>query len=278
MIGLTFVLIATFWEELGSSIGKWQVAERKESIYTFGFLSLLWGTLFLFGTAMVRNEFVFSFASIPTLGARMVLEILQVHVSILAITRADRSTFGFLRILTIPLLLATDIFLGYTIGQNQIIGISIIIMALMFLFINHGIRKEGAGLVIFTAINAVATISLFKYNITHFNSVEVEQIIVHIVLLCYFLFMALGVAKENPFRFLRKPIFFAQSAGAGVGTVFMSFAYLFGTASVITTIKRAAAIFWAMLSGNKFFKEKGLLTKFISLILIAIGLIFLVLK
>lgn len=198
-------------------------------------------------------------------------------MSILAITRADRSTFGFLRILTIPLLLATDIILGYSVGTNEIVGISIIITALMFLFVNHGIKKEGAWLVIFTAINAVATISLFKYNITHFNSVEVEQIIIHLVLLIYFLGMALRVAKENPLRFLRKPIFFAQSAAAGVGSVFISFAYLFGSASVITTIKRAAAIFWAMLSGNRFFEEKGFLIKFISLILIAIGLVFLAL-
>jgi len=277
MIGFIFVLAATFWEEVGSSIGKFQVREKKESIYTFGFLSLLWGTLFLFGIAFVRHDFVFSFASLPTLGVRIILEILQTHMSILAITRADRSTFGFLRILTIPLLLATDIILGYSVGTNEIVGISIIITALMFLFVNHGIKKEGAWLVVFTAINAVATISLFKYNITHFNSVEVEQIIIHLVLLIYFLGMALQVAKENPFRFLRKPIFFAQSAAAGVGSVFISFAYLFGSASVITTIKRAAAIFWAMLSGNRFFEEKGFLIKFISLILIAIGLVFLAL-
>src|SRR3989338_5661401 len=154
MIGFIFVLAATFWEEVGSSIGKFQVREKKESIYTFGFLSLLWGTLFLFGTAFVRHEFVFSLASLPTLGIRIILEVLQAHVSILAITRADRSTFGFLRILTIPLLLATDIILGYTIGTNEIIGISVIVVALIFLFINHGIKKEGAWLVIFTAINS----------------------------------------------------------------------------------------------------------------------------
>ena len=277
MIGFILVLVASFWEEVGSSIGKLKVQERKESIYTFGFLSLLWGTIFLFITAIVRNDFVFSPASLPTLGIRIILEVLQVHVSILAITRADRSTFGFLRILTIPLLLTTDIVLGYTIGTNEIIGISVIVVALIFLFINHGIKKEGAWLVIFTAINAVATISLYKYNITHFNSVEVEQIIVHIVLLAYFIFMAIQIAKENPFRFLRNPVFFAQSAAAGVGTVLLSFAYLFGSASVITTIKRAAAIFWAMLSGNRFFKEKGFFIKLLSLVFIVIGLIFLAL-
>ncbi len=277
MIGLLLVLGATFLEEIGGSIGKFEMQKKKESIYTFGFLMLLWGTVFFLISAFVRDSFIFSIESLPTLIVRALLEIIQAHLSILAVTRADRSTFGFLRIITIPLLLVTDLFLGYTIGVNELWGIGIIIAALIILFINHGIKKEGAWLVIFTSINAVATISLYKYNITNFNSVEVEQSIVHIVLLCYFFIMATFVARENPLRFLQKPTFFIQSVVMGVGTVLISFAYLFGAASIITAVKRAAGILWAMLSGNMYFKEKGFLVKFASLVLIVSGLVMLAL-
>ena len=277
MIGILLVLVASFFEEISDSIGKHTVSQKKESLYTFGFLALLWGTVFLLISAFIRDAFVFSSASIPTLGIRIILEIIQLHVTLLAITIADRSTFGFLRILTIPLLLGVDILLGYSIGIYGLWGIGLIVLALIVLFINHGITKKGAGLVLFAAINAVITISLYKYNITHFNSVEVEQSIVHAVLLVYVFIMAKRVAKENPVQFLRKPLFLGQSVAAGIGTVFISFAYLFGAASVITTVKRAAAILWAMLSGNVYFKEKHFLLKLFSLLLIVIGLIFLAL-
>ena len=277
MIGFVLVIAAAFFLEIGDSIGKTEVSEKKESVYTFGFLMLLWGTLFLFALAFIRDSFVFSIASLPTLGIRAILEIAQAHVSVLAVTRADRSTFGFLRILTIPLLLFIDVALGYSIGGGQIIGIGIVVAALAILFINHAIRKECAWLVVFTAVNAAITISLYKYNITNFNSVEVEQGIIHIILLLYFFVMAMMIAKENPIQFLKKPLFFGQSIAAGVGTVLVSFAYLFGAASVITTAKRAATILWAILSGNIYFEEKHFIIKMVSLALIAIGLAFLIL-
>ncbi|MBI2108869.1 MAG: hypothetical protein HYT93_01625 [Parcubacteria group bacterium] len=277
MIGVLLVLVSSFFEEISDSIGKHTVSQKKESLYTFGFLALLWGTIFLLISGFIRDAFIFSSASIPTLGIRIILEIVQLHVTLLAITVAERSTFGFLRILTIPLLLAVDVFLGYSIGTYEIWGIGLIVLALIVLFINHGIKKSGAGLVLFIAINAVATISLYKYNITHFNSVEVEQGIVYIALLIYSFAMAKIVAKENPVTFLLKPLFLGQSIAAGIGTIFISFAYLFGAASVITTVKRAAAILWAMLSGGVYFKEKGFFVKALSLLLIIIGLIFLAL-
>jgi len=277
MIGLFLVLTSTFFKEIGTSIGKTKVAEHKESIYTFGFLSMLGSMLFfLFIAFFIRGAFLFSLESLPTFTIRAILEIAQAHVSILAITVADRSTFGFLRIITIPLLLSVDIVLGYSIGLSQIAGIAIIVFVLIFLLLNHGIRKKGMWLVLFTAVNAVVTISLFKYNITHFNSVEAEQALISGIVLIYFLIMALFVAKENPFRFLRQPVFLLQSVTEGISHVVLSFAYIFAAASVITTAKRALSILWAILSGNLYFREKHIGIKIIALIVIVIGFIFLI--
>ena len=279
MLGLLLVLSATFCGEIALSIGKRSVEDGKQSIYAMGFLNGLWGTLLLFFTAFViRKTFLFSFASLPTFGLRLILELAQAHVSVLAIARADRSTFGFLRILTIPLLLLSDVALGYSISGLQIAGMAIIIAGLIALFIKNGIRRRGMWLVLFTAVNAAATISLYKYNITHYNSVEAEQGIALIVLMLYFFAMARFVKGENPLYFLKKPIFLAQSLSEGVGVVLIGFAYLYAPASIITAIKRAAEVLWATVSGKMYFGEQKLLVKLAVFVCVAAGLVLLILK
>jgi len=282
MLGLLLTGGATLAEEVGTSVGKWQTLRGKESIYSLGFLDSLWATLFLlilifiipkdFFAPGFPQGFVFSLASLPTLLPRIVLEILQAYATVYAVMRADRSTFGFLRIITIPLLLVADIVLAYSVSLPQILGMSLIVVSLVLLFINHGIRRQGAWFVVFTAVNAVATISLFKYDITHFNSIEAEQVIVSLVLITFFFIMALTRAKENPLKLLMRPVFFAQSLLMGISGITMSFAYLFSVASVITTAKRAFTILFCILSGHKFFHEKKPWIKVASFILIATGL------
>jgi len=278
MIAFFLVFVAKLFDEAGTSIGKHEAQLDKESIYTMGFLNLLWGTLFFLGFAFfIRRGFIFSLASLPTFVPRLILEIVQAHVTLKAIVTATRSTFSFIRILTIPLLLLTDIILGYTIGFNHVVGIGLIVIALVVLLFSHGLKTKGMGLALFTAINAVVTISLFKYNITHFNSVEAEQSIVMAVLMVYFFIMAVIVAKENPLKFLREPIFLIQSLTSGAGNVIMSFAYLFAPASVITALKRALGVLLAVVSGHVYFQERNLALKLGVFLIIMIGLTLLVL-
>lgn len=272
MLGIIFTFFAGIFREIGTSIGKAQVSQKKEGLYTMGFLSLFWVIiLFVLFAVLVRGEFVFSFDSLPTLGIRLILEILQAHFSILAIIIASRSTYGFIRILTIPILLIVDFMLGYSVAFSDILGIGIIVLSLIILFINHGIERKGAGIVLFTAINGAATISLFKYNITHFNSVEAEGIIVFTFVSLYFLVMGRRHG-EKPFLSLKHPVFFFQSFSRGIGSIFMNFAYLFGTASVITTAKRAFNVMTAIISGNMYFKEKRFILKAACFILVVLGL------
>lgn len=285
MLGIVLVGGGALAEEAGASIGKWETAQKKESVFSMGFINSLWATLFLLALAFFipanffapgfPRGFVFSMASLPTFLPRVGLEILQAWATVYAITRADRSTFGFLRILTIPLLLVVDIALSYSVSLPQIAGMSFIITSLILLFINHGIRRDNAWLVVFTAVNAVATISLYKYDITHFNSVEAEQGLISIVLLVFFFTMAMVRAKENPLRLLAHPVLFLQSLLMGVSGIVMSFAFLFSAASVITTASRAFNILFAMISGHVYFREKRLWIKIAAFVLITVGLILL---
>jgi len=174
MLGVILVSIDTLLHEVGASIGKYEAKKHKESIFSMGLLSLLWVPVILIATGIARDSFFFDPASLPILLVRIILDIAQLHITMLAIVRADRSTTEFLRIITVPGLLLVDMLIGYQISLSHVAGMTLILLALIFLFINHGLKKRGMGLALFTAVNAVATISLFKYSVTNYNSVETD--------------------------------------------------------------------------------------------------------
>lgn len=278
LFGLVLITIGGFFMELSTSVGKYEMKKRKESIYAMGFLSLISSWIFFAITMTVHQKIGFSVASLPTFLLRTGLEIFQMYVSLKAIAIASRSTYAFIHVGTIPILLAIDLFLiNAPIDGWQIIGMTAIISALFILTMNHGIDKKGLAFVILSTINGAATLTLFKYNITHFNTVEGEQFFIISIILCYLIIAAWRCCQEKPWNLLRKPVFLAQSASYGAGVVLDSFAYLFAATSIITVIKRALSVLWSVLAGHFIFKEKSLLIKCLCFILTAIG-IFLIVK
>lgn len=286
MFGLGLAGTATLAEEIANSIGKHKVAERALNVYAFGFLIHLGAlvSIVLFGILVPEDffapgfpgGFVFSLASLPTFVVRLVLELVQAYATVHAIAEADRGTFGFLRTLTLPLLLGVDLALGYAITGWQVLGVIFIIGSLLVLFLGRGFSKRGSFFTLLTAVNAVATISLLKYNITHFNSVEAEQGIILLAIIV-FLFILAYRARQNPFALLAHPLFALQVALSGASATLMSFAYLFAPASIITAAKRSLAVLWSLVSGNMYFNEGRLLIKSFCFVLICFGIVMLVL-
>jgi len=275
MFGIIFASIGSFFEEVFSVIGKKEIRKHEESIYSMGFLLYFWSVIFFLAIILLKGSFDFSLASLPTFITRVVLEVFVVTISLHALVKSDRSTFSFIRTITLPLLLLVDFFLGYTLTFNQIFGISIIIFSLLILFLNHGVSKRGLKYVIISAILAVGTISLFKYNITNFNSVEAEQFLAQSILLIYFFIMAKTYSKENPLKLMRKSLIFKQSLSEGLGAVLISFAYVYAPASVITSAKRSSSVLWAVLSGNRMFHEKHIVLKLTLFVMLTVGIILL---
>ena len=278
MFGIILSGISAFFAEIASSIGKRKVEKHEISVYTMAFLNMFWGALVFFLIAIfIRKNFQFSIESLPTFSIRAILELAQMHFSYFALAVADRSAFGFVRTGTIPLLLIIDIVLGYAITIFHIIGIFIIAIGFMILFLNHGIRKKGLGFIIFTTINAAVTISLFKYNITNFNSVEAEQGLITVILMIYFFIMAYYTAKENPLSFFKKPIFLTQSVVSGISSVISSFAYIFAPSSIITAARRSFDVLLSIVCGNVYFNEKHLGIKIFAMFFVVSGIIVLAL-
>lgn len=277
MFGVFLTSISSLFEEIFASIAKYKHAHREVGVYSIVFLSLLGSEIFYFILLVINKSlFHFSSASLLTLIPRMVLEVLQEYISVAAIMKADRSVFSFIRIGTIPLLLLVDVFLGYTITLTQITGIGIILLTLFFLSAHRTLNLKGKGIAFLSSIIPVATISLYKYDITYYNSVVAEQIIVSTFLILLFFIGAIVIAKENPIFFLKKPVFLTQTVIMGVAGVIGSVAYVFAPASVITTAKRSSAMVWAITSGKFNFGETHVVVKIISMLLLAGGTILLV--
>jgi len=275
MLGVLFVAIGSLFDEISTSLGKHEVQVKKETIYTMGFLSMFWGFVFFVIITAIRNSFVFKTASLSFLIPRLILDIVQNHALMVAAVKADRSTFGFLRVITIPLLLLVDVGLGYSINSAEFLGIIVILCTLVFLFLLHGVRTKGMGIVLFTGVNSVITLTLYKYNITHYNSVEAENLIGMGVIMVYFYIAARIIGKENPLRLIAKPVLFYQSFTEGFPQVFESFAYSFAPASVIATSVRAFGVAWSVVSGRFYFHEKHMLVKSLLLVFLVFGLILL---
>lgn len=126
-----------------------------------------------------------------------------------------------------------------------------------------------------SAALAVATITLYKYDITYYNSVAAEQTIVHLVFLVFFIGLAFLKAKENPFGFLKQKIYFFQTLIGVIPSLANSYAYIFAPASVILSAYRSSAVFWSVVSGKVYFHEKHFLVKMLCLILLVGGIILL---
>jgi drug/metabolite transporter (DMT)-like permease len=235
------------------------------------FVAFFW----FLGILIYNQSFKFSLESLPTFGTRVLLEVILTYVSIRAITTSSRSTFSFVRTGTMPLLLLVDIYFGYTISTMQIFGISTIVLAILFLFKNHGLEKRGIGYVVASTLLAAVTISLFKYDISHYNSVAAEQFLTIGFLLVYFYIAAYYYSKKNPLRLLLRPIFFVQSLGDGFAGVLGSFAYSFAPASLVVAVLRSSAILFSMLSGNVYFHEKNLILKILVASLLVFGIVLL---
>ncbi len=275
MLALVLVAISSLFSEIGSSIGKRKIELKQESMYTMAFLSYFWSSFWFLGVMIFNHSFIFSLMSLPTFLVRAVLEIIQTEIAIQALVKAERATFGFIRTGTVVMLLFVDLALGYSISIAQMAGMAVISLTLLIVFMNHGINKKGLNFVILSAIGAVLTTSLFKYNISNFNSVETEQLLMNIILIAYF---SIAVMKrgENPIKLMAKPIFFSQSFSDGLAVAFGSFAYNFAPASVIMAGGRSTSVFFSILSGNLYFHEKRILMKLVIFLMLAVGIFLLV--
>lgn len=286
MFGILLASLATLIGEGGQSISKNEVNQRHQTPIEALVLNLVFGilvvglfVLFVPQESLLKEVFggfTFNLESLPWVTLRFLLEIVVYYVFTVGITKATRATFSFLRMLTIPFLLLTDIALGYVFTMWEILGVIIILLTTATLFSTRTLKRDGMWYVVIGALLAVATVSIYKYTITEYNSVAAEQLIVSTGLLVFFTIASIIETRRIPFRHFKRRKVVAQAFAVSMEGVITSFAFIFAPSTIVMTARRASAIFWAILSGRHFFHEQHFGAKLAGLGMLSIGLVMLV--
>ena len=281
MLWFILWLVGTFFEESTNSITKKQTL--KYNIYQVWIIISFFSLVFFLIYAIIKilfldKEIYINSNSYLLLAIRVCFEILQSYFTIIAINKSDRSTFSIIRIITIPLLIISDLILWYHFSILSLVWLWILLIAFVIIwFSKNKINFNWWKYALFTAINAVITISLFKYSITiYWNSVEFDQFVVILSILIFYAFFLIKNKSKIPNIFKDK-LFLIQWVSMWISTILISFSYLFLNASIATAIKRWWEMFWSILFWYRIFGEKNLKFKLIMAIIIFIWLVLAIL-
>ncbi|MDD2565356.1 MAG: hypothetical protein PHZ26_00635 [Candidatus Gracilibacteria bacterium] len=191
-----------------------------------------------------------------------------------AIEKADRSTNGLFSVLSIPLLLVSDLFLNYGITTYHIIGIIFIITTLVFISFRGSINLTGVKYTIATQIFAFINIMLFKIAITKYASVELLNILISSIMFIFSLsFILIKSNSINNIKKIYKVKYIKFGIFGGLGGAFNSMGYVFGPASIITALKRILSMFWGVVMGKIYFHEEKFYQKLSSVAIIGLGVV-----
>ena len=101
MTFLMLIAIATLSEEASADMGKRALKRHKESLFTLGFLSVIWSFAFYVVSIQLGAPFKLDLSHWPNLLLHVVLELAEAQVAITALAKTDRSTYGFFRLIVI---------------------------------------------------------------------------------------------------------------------------------------------------------------------------------
>lgn len=276
MLALVLMGFGSFFEEVTLSLNKVIMTRRIETLSVLGFLqSVITLIMYLIYGWLTPGGLVLSWSAWSTLSLRTLLEVVIAYCTMQAVAKAERGAYGFIRTFTVPLLLITDIVLGYHVSLYQQIGILIVFFSVLFLTAKRGFGHQGIRWVIATALIAVATTSLYKYDLK-FNSAAAEQSVIYGIEAAFFLILILRT-KESVLTLLRQKGLPLALIAQCFGSLLQGLSYQYAAASWVIAVKRALGVFWAMLSGRMVFEERKFGLKLIAFGGCVVGLLLMVL-
>lgn len=249
------------WEDL-SFYQKWLIIEGVKIIF-FIFLLYSIGSwsleLNLLSTILIALYIISCFLSI--------------YFAMNAINIADRSTNSLFSVLVLPMLLFADILLWYEITTYHIIGVIFIVLILFFSSYNWSISTKWIYYVLWTQITAAFGITIYKYLITHYVSVEAIILVVSIFMVITFSIITIYNLWIKwltvCFKYNNLQIWFLTS----IWQTLWLFAYLFWPASIVTAIRRIFQMFWWVVFGKLLFHEENFWKKIWNLAVLSIGIL-----
>ncbi|HXK37657.1 MAG TPA: hypothetical protein VJ579_01160 [Candidatus Paceibacterota bacterium] len=275
------VFVGHFFEELSASASKHAFAGRVFTYILYGFLIESMAVLMFGGAALFQGHSLhYNIDALPLFALRIFSEFLQCEVVFRALANVDRSTFSFTRVLTIPLLLVVDIAMGYTITNVEFLGIGIILVVLLSYFAGGKIHGKGIGLALVSAVLSVVNLTLYKYDITHYNAAAISQFYISLALFSIYATRLVFSREDRQLLVQMKahPLLGFSFVSQAFSSLLISLAYQYAPASLILAFSRACSVLWSLVSGVFYFHEENVLRKVFAFALIIVGLFVLVHK
>ena len=253
--GIIILVVGCFFLEQSTVLKK--KLGKEIDIHQISFLTMLTTTIFAGIVLFLQNDRTFTrtLLSFFLLIFQILAGVIFTEITNKAIHHADRSTFSVMSTIAIPLLLVSDIFLGYEVSLRQIIGVVILVAMLSYTIFKGDFSMKGMKYVVISNLISIGTIMAFKYSTVHFASTELMNFynagcmsILFFIIVC----RTKGLrGVKNVFK--RKYFWFASLYG--VGSILSAAAYKYMIASMVVALKRFLSMMFGVITGKLYFHE-----------------------
>lgn len=158
-------------------------------------------------------------------------------------------------------LLTVDLILWYNISSWEIAWILLITFTLIIVSSNRTISLNGVGYVLLSVIFSVVNISIVKYWIENYNSLESQMLIIQVLVSIIMFFVVLFQKGLNWIAVCFNPKYFVVGVFNSLNVLFNNIALLFGPASVVTALRKVWEVIWWVVFWKVIFDEKKFLRK-----------------
>jgi hypothetical protein len=188
-----------------------------------------------------------------------------------AIHHADRSTFSVMSTMSIPLLLISDIVLGYEVSRWQIIGVVVLVLTLGITIFRGDFSLKGIKYIVISNLISMGTIIAFKYSTTHYTSTEMMNLLNSGFMTFLFSIIVSRTKGWKGIKECLKPKYIGFASLYGIGGVLCAAAYKYMIASMVITLKRFFAMMFGVITGKLYFHEDHILRKLSVASVIGVG-------
>ncbi|MDR3168913.1 MAG: hypothetical protein LBU27_04055 [Candidatus Peribacteria bacterium] len=255
--GILILFFGCFFLEQSSVLKKKLGAEI--DIHQISLLTMLATMVFSGIVVATSNDRTFT----RTLGS-FLLVVFQILAGVLfseisnkAVHQADRSTFSVMSTISIPLLLISDIVLGYDVSWRQIAGVIILVMMLGYTVFTGDFSKKGIKYIITSNLISMGTIIAFKYTTTYYASTELMNFYNAGGMSLLFLVIVGRTKGRHGIQQILRPKYLGFASLYAVGSVLCAAAYKYMIASMVIALKRFFSMMFGILTGKLFFHEEN---------------------
>ncbi len=178
-----------------------------------------------------------------------------------AIHYAEISVFYLLGCMNLPILLVSDLVLGYSITPLEIVGIGIIFISLWYGLYKRDLSFKGIRDIVLSNIILMGMMIAFKYVTHHYTTPETANFIIHAPLVLLFIPIVLKTAGIKWLKKTFKTKYRGLSWLYGMGNVCIAEAYKSITPAIVMLFKQAFMMIFSLITGRLIFHERKTVKK-----------------